>query len=473
MMYRLELFFVRCLRYYQPDNRALALMRIALGLVVLIDLFIRLGDLNVFYGDDGVWPSAYVYSFGGKLGMWSLCTVFKAKSWIVFLFVLNVFAACTFTIGYKTRLSNLLLWILTLSFQNRNLYILQAGDDLLRLLLFWGLFLPWHQYFCIDKQTEKKSESDSLGKLGYLLLPASVYFFSAALKTSTQWTNEGTAIYHALSLDALRTNLGTWLYQSPILTKFLTHTVYYVEWILPFLILWPSKKGQSRMFAFILILVLHFGFSLFMHIGLFALISIVAGIGLIPGYVLDHIFKNQSIQSELIKQNHFYIQLKNGLALVCLFLCLSVNVSSLSQFNYQLKKQIWVPIYILRLDQFWGMFAPAVPTQNNWMVYQAYNQIGQQYDIWNDQEYVDFNKNINSNRGFKSDRWRKLAENVQNEHYSFLRPHYCRQVLKHWNNEHPKNKMSTLNLYSMSEIILPNYQSLKPTKKFLCVCDEN
>ena len=45
-------------------------------------------------------------------------------------------------VGYRTGLATCVSWFMLLSVQARNPIILQGGDVLLRLLLFWGIFLP-------------------------------------------------------------------------------------------------------------------------------------------------------------------------------------------------------------------------------------------------------------------------------------------------------------------------------------------
>ena len=473
-MFRTKKLLLQFFNYYQLDTKALAFMRIALALVILADLWIRGGDLAAFYGEEGVLPSRLMFQFAGKSGIWTLCTLFQHFNWIVFLFVLNVIAAISFLIGYQTKISNLILWILCLSFQNRNLYILQGGDDLVRLLLFFGLFLPWHQQLSIDTPAKIKNWHQRLAQLAYLLLVASVYFFSVNLKSSSQWHSEGSALYYALSIDVLVGPFGKWLYHYPELMKVLTHAVYVIEWILPILILWPSKKGYLRLLAFLMILLLHLGFALFLNVGLFFIISIVSGIGLIPGQWLKRqSFKPSIKTSRKSKFEKFFDLTKLAFISVCIFLSLFVNLSMMPWFHYQPKKEIIFSINFLRLDQFWAMFAPAVPTQSKWLVYQAYNAKGQQYDIKNNSEYVDFNKPNYFGDFFKNDRWRKLAENVGDDRYTFLRAHYCLYFLETWNKQHPKKIMSTLNLYSMSQNTEATYKSAIIHKKILCVCDEH
>jgi hypothetical protein len=65
-----------------------------------------------------------------------------------------------------------------------------------------------------------------------------------------------------------------------------------------------------------------------------------------------------------------------------------------------------------------------------------------------------------------------MAENLQMDKFSFLRPLYCRYILKKWNRTH-KKKMFTLSLYFMEKENLPGYKTSAPSPKLLCMCNED
>ena len=89
--------------------------------------------------------------------------------------------------------------------------ILSAGDTLLRLLLFWAMFLPLGARYSVDAALDKNpSVPRSLCNLAcaaILLQMTFMYFFSFILKDGSTW-NDGTALYYALSVDQLTRPLG-------------------------------------------------------------------------------------------------------------------------------------------------------------------------------------------------------------------------------------------------------------------------
>ena len=115
------------------------------------------------------------------------------------------------------------------------------------------------------------------------------------------------------------------------------------------------------------------------------------------------------------------------------------------------------------------MFSPSVLKNDGWFVYDGRDSFGRQHDLRVDSDYVDFKKPKHVVSMYKTDRWRKLAENMQGNN-TFLRPLYCNYILNKWNAEHPNKKMAALNLYYINEINLENYKTTNPNKELYCYC---
>ncbi len=456
-------------RYYSIDLRALGLIRIGLAIVCLLDLSFRFTDISALYSDEGLWPTKVMYNLAWQPGFWSLHALNSSANWSLILFVLHTIAALFLLVGFRTRWSTLLVLVLYISLHNRNLFVLQAGDDLLRLTLFWGLFLNWGSAYSVDsKRSGVVYTSHVLAGFAYLMLIASVYFFTALLKDDKEWHGDGTALYYALSLEQMRLPFGELIYPQTTVLNVLTHGVYYLELTLPFLILWPSQKGYVRLIAFVLIFVLHISIGLCLYVGLFFLISIVTALGLIPAPVIDKLESRFVFLKQTPLKLNLGIQLNIKHVLIACFvlLCLLINFSSLSWFPYQLGKELRFTTNALRLNQYWGMFSPGILKKDGWMVYHGYDSLGRQWDLRRNADYVDYSKPKHIVSMYKSDRWRKLAENMQNEKFTFLRHLYASHYLKRWNREHPEKPIKTLYLYFMEQETLPDYHKT-PVNKLL------
>ncbi len=482
-MYKLKKIAVYISKAYALDFRALALMRIATGLIVCVDILIRGNDLSAHYTGEGMWPIYLIKTFSWSAGFWSIHIFSDSYWWEFFLFSLHFIFAFFLIIGFKTKLSTFIVWILLISLHNRNLFILQSGDDELRLLLFLGLFLPWSNCYSIDsKQKKFLQKPNTIANFGYFFLIASIYFFTVNLKSSSEWHSQGTAIYYALSLEQLRLPIGDWLYDYPELMKLLTWFVYYLELLIPILILLPAKKGYLRFIAFIVLAVLHVGIGLTLYVGLFFIINIVGSIALLPSFVLNKLETNSRFFKVNVKTSLTQLPSKinkikrvavNYFLLLVIILCLINNLSSLKWFNYELRSELNYPINILRLNQYWGMFSPRILKKDGWFVYYGIDSLGRQWDLYKNKDYVDFSKPKHIVSMYKTDRWRKLAENMQSDNFTFLRPLYGTFILKQWNKNHPNKKMATLNLYYMTKQNLPNYQTTVPEKKLYTVSSVN
>ena len=123
------------------DLRSLAAMRIGLAGVVLTDLAIRASDFHAMYSSAGLAPVEFVRSLQ-RIPVWSLHLLSGSDAWQVFLFGLATVVAVAMLVGYRTRLAVIASWILLTSVQMRMPMVLNAGDTLLRVALFWSMFLP-------------------------------------------------------------------------------------------------------------------------------------------------------------------------------------------------------------------------------------------------------------------------------------------------------------------------------------------
>ena len=148
-----------------------------------------------------------------------------------------------------------------------------------------------------------------------------------------------------------------------------------------------------------------------------------------------------------------------------------INFSGIPAFRYELHSAIRAPAYSLRLDQYWGMFSPTVLRKDGWFVYQGVDSLGRTWDLRTGRKGTDFSKPAHIVSMYSSDRWRKLAENMQGEGHTFLRPLYARYTLKKLNAEHPEQKMAWIHLFYMEKMNQPDYREPVIEKVLYCISD--
>ena len=189
------------------DLRSLALFRVCLGTLIISDLANRATNLTAHYTDAGVLRGADAITFLSdwrlSVHLWNGTATFQAL-----LFILAGLFAAAMLIGYRTKITTIVSWFLLMSLQNRNPIILQGGDNLLLMLLFWSMFLPLGARFSVDSALNRRDSqiSDryfSIATMALLIQCMSVYLFNAILKSGDDWLPDATAIYYIIHLDSL------------------------------------------------------------------------------------------------------------------------------------------------------------------------------------------------------------------------------------------------------------------------------
>lgn len=498
----LELYFRKT---FTVDLRALAVMRIWLAGIVLIDLGIRATDLEAHYSNMGVLPMYVLHQFLWFPQLFSLHALNGMWQFQAVLFMVAAVFAVFMLVGYRTRLATIASWVLLLSVQNRNPLIGQGGDDLLRMLLFWGIFLPWgafYSYDAVKKQQPDLQENTSYfsaATVAYIMQIALVYFSTAMLKNSPEWHTDGTALYYALSLDQILMPGGRLIYPYPELLRFLTLTTYYTELILPFLLLIPVYNNFFRMVVVLVLLGFHIGISLTLFVGLFYLINIASITGLLPGPVMDwidrkllrvfrkpytkefrEIFARITRQPKILsfqvslhqpiieKNNRRYIRnvLVAGMLLYCIWWNLGTTHLPVPKMPEGSK---WFG-YMFRLNQHWGMFSPIVFRDDGWYILEGKTEQGTLVDLNQQGGEINYTKPASVVSLFKNDRWRKYSENYLFVKNGYMRPYYCHYMMRIWNESHPGKPINQLEVIYMKEPSLPDYQVSVPTREVLCSC---
>jgi hypothetical protein len=473
-------------------------MRIAIAVILITDLTIRIGDLEAFYSNTGAFPLSMVFdhlwndyyvSIHAMSGLWQVQLI---------LFLFAYFCAVMLFIGYRTRLFTVLSWFMLLSLHNRNTMILQGGDDLLRMVLFWCMFIPWGARYSCDQLLNKEKSSEiptptlfTIATIAYLLQVSYIYSGSALLK-GPEWNTDYTALYYAYSLDQIAYPLTKWFYYYPELLKKMTWLAYYFELLIPVLFFIPVKHGFFRTLAVISIIGFHLFNSVNLFIGLFPLIGIGTSLGLLSSSAMDKLDQWVKSLKPLIRRSFLgFATLANYLirwkapiyyhtawreyfkTAVLIFLTLFVfdwNFSNISIVKSKLSDQLRFIGYGLRLDQNWGMFAPGVFKDDGWYVLEGVTEKGTLVNLLDPAKPVTYQKPQQVVAMFKNDRWRKYSENFIMSYNEYMRGYFCSYYKRIWNEKHIENKIKELHIIYMSELTKPDYHYTRPEKVTLWQC---
>jgi hypothetical protein len=482
-------------KYLSFDIRALALMRVCIAVVILLDLSVRISDLEAFYSNTGAVPLAMLFEHSWNDYFISIHTMSGLWQIQLLLFLASYFFAIMLLLGYRTRLFTVLSWFMMLSLHNRNSLILQGGDDLLRMVLFWGMFMPWGERYSCDALLNKKTETNqtiySVALVAYILQICYIYTGSALLK-GPEWNRDFTAMYYVYGLDQVSFPITKYLFYYPELLKKLTFVAYYFELLVPLLFFVPVKHDWFRFGGVMLIVLFHSFNGLTLFIGMFPLIGIATSIGLLPSLFMDWFEKIMSVIKIRIahsfrgiaeimqyvippkKEIRFSGWLKNIQTGILVFLLVFVfdwNFSNLTFIKSKLSDGLRPLGYVLRLDQNWGMFAPGVFKDDGWYILEGITEKEEHLNVFSEGKEIDARKPESIVSLFKNDRWRKYTENMILTYHSFMRGYFCNYYKRIWNESNPQRKIKALQIIYMSEFTLPDYHYSKPDPEVLWECD--
>lgn len=484
-------------RLFEIDLRTLAALRIGMAIVVLIDVGFALNDVVALYSDWGVFPREIVlhrfgYGFGPFVHLFSGST-----DWQCLWLGVHAVAALSLLVGFWTHLSTIVCWILLISLQTRNPMVLQGSDMVMRLLLFWGMFLPLGAKWSIDAARRGAlrlpTTALSISTAAIMIQVCLVYWFTAILKWGPAWHQEGTAIYYALNIDYLTTPLGRELVRHFELTRILTHVTLWIEYLAPTLVFLPIGTRRVRLVVVPLMWGFHFlGLGLCMRLGMFPAVSSLSWVVFLPSLFWDRAesllpvgwrawCEARASALRRLFERHFPLRgdvedpvrsslLANVAAAGMLVYILIWNVRSLDPPKYHalFPEKFWTVGYSLHLDQAWAMFAPTPLVEDGWFVTVGVLKDGSEVDLRGHGAPPDWSKPPSNVNPFPNFRWRSYFACLALGNQRHLRPYYLDYLCRTWNlTHHGDREVETAELYYMMEPTLPDYRPPKVTKVLL------
>ena len=290
-------------KYLTIDARSVALGRIAVAIVLLIDLGRRIPVLDLFYTNDGLLPNHTLLWRPPTQWMFSFFFLASLRSEAILGFLLCGFVYLALLVGWRTTLMRFLAPICLISLHARVTLVENGGDWMLCELIVWSAFLPLGRRFSVDavraslrrrRETTAAELADraamavrpdsslvdptadvnrvvTLAAFTILLQLAISYFFNAIQKGGETWRH-GTAVHYVLYQNRMVTWFGVWMRgrMTPALSRVLSYAALCTESVLPVLILSPFWRTWTRRAAVLAIIGLHIGFQTFINLGVFS-----------------------------------------------------------------------------------------------------------------------------------------------------------------------------------------------------------
>ena len=485
------------------DVRGLAAFRIGIAVLLLIDLANRARFLTAHYTDSGLVSRSLMIP---NMKSWSVSLYWLNGSmpFVAIMFLIAAVFALMLLVGYRTRLATIVSWMLLVSLHYRNPLVCHAGDHVLRLLLFWGMFLPLGIAASVDSRLSRDGEGNnprqvvlSLGTLGLLLQVVFIYVFSALLKTSSVWYPDGTALYYALNLDRLTMPLGRWLLNFPELCRLLSLGTIGLEMFGPAIAFIPFGTKYFRTLAVLLFAGFHLGMAMMMCLILFPYVCIAAWIVFLPPWFWDKMSATRfgellvRIQETVVDRCAGWIDSRaqrdsllawkpapyrqristNVLAGLCLLYVFGWNIHSVTKKNptfsfsraaekLRLSETVKDGVAgigsLLGVSQGWIMFSPYPPREDGWWIVAATSTDGSQVDLYRGGREISWDKPASVSAEFTSHRWRRYVMSLWSGRQRYHTPHYARWLRNEWDAAHDEGQhIASMEIYFMMEYTRP------------------
>jgi hypothetical protein len=484
-------------RRLEIDLRALAAFRIALGLLVIGDLIKLSFDLTDFYTDYGVLPRTALYSDYSDP-----CTIhaITGEPWgIALIFVGTAVVALALIVGYRTRIATFVSWLLLLSLHARNPMILNGGDILFRMLLFWGIFLPLGERWSLDARRIDRDRTTvaNAATMALLLQMILLYVTNAMHKSNGEMWMNGEAVVYIFSLEQFTVRLGPHLAGHYTLLRAFTYAWISLVILSPLLLL---LTGYARALFATLFVGMHLGMMATMRLGPFPLIVVA---GFIPFYqtaIWDLLSARASDLGLTDTLDGLWERLQTAwpdlpgpaavalaapapaildgdgpdLSEICersrvvfttilpyIFIVLVV-LSNAQSVGYGAVPDRAEPVMdATGTEQSWRMFAPEPLQNDGWFVVPGELEDGTRADILQEEEELRWNGANRIDQMYPSHRWRKYLSNVRGASNENHRSYVANYLCESWNRNHD-TKVESLTIWYVSQPSQP-YENSEPT----------
>ncbi len=434
-------------RAFSCDLRSLALFRIALGLLLIADLAWRLPLLASLFSEDGAWPvEAAIAEVPGSLSLYYLIA---SPAWTWSLLAVSALSAIALIVGWKTRLFTIVSWVLLISLQQRNTLVLNGGDTMLHLLLFWGMLLPLGARFSLDSRRTANPTAPahtSVATAGLLCQVALIYIFNAIYKTSPSWRVTGEAVAESFRLETYTTSFAQWLLAWPGLLRIATHGALLLEFLGPFLAFVPWRQGVFRTLTALAFISFHATLLLTLRIGLFPIIGIVAWLPFLPAAFWEKFLPSAPLDAPPLRAR-LPVQIFAGILLTYL---ITWNVRGYFQ---RPPSPFRIPAKYLRMPQKWALFAPRPTLQEGRMVAVIETSEGIGYDAFTG-AIVNWKRPQNLGHAIPSAQWRKYLASIRDTRRPKRAILLADWLRRDWERRHPAHTVQRVRLHYLWESTL-------------------
>ncbi len=190
-----------------------SLMRVSLGAWAVYFYALHFPVRRVLWGPEGVWSYERFAATMPLLNIWQL----GRSPWsFEVVYAAAILIAVGFTLGWAPRVTGALHWLMIWSVQERNPFITDGGDNIMRIVLLFLVLVNTGEYFSVGALRAKVRGSllsireilrparAAVHNVGVLLIVAQLgllYMSTGLYKAMGELWQTGTALYYILRVD--------------------------------------------------------------------------------------------------------------------------------------------------------------------------------------------------------------------------------------------------------------------------------
>lgn len=297
--------------YGSADPRSLALFRVALAGLLFVDVARRWPDVEAHYSNLGWLTNHYALFRPMSSHLFSVYLAFSTPTEVKVMMSIHLFVILLLMVGFRTRLMQVLVAILTVSISSRNIMLENGGWVVLTELVIWSTFLPLGRRFSVDallasmrarREATPAALNDrtlpvrdttpvvSLAVAALIFQWVVIYYFNVVHKSGPEWRN-GTAVYYFFQQDRMVTGLGAWVrdFTPFVVYRVMTYSTLIIESLIALLLASPFRAPLTRMIAWGLCATLHLSIDAVVQLGPFSWAMVTMFWVLIPREAWDQL----------------------------------------------------------------------------------------------------------------------------------------------------------------------------------------
>lgn len=293
------IFFDRFMMFFFKPASALplAVFRIGIAAILLVQAFLMRSTVMSFFASTGlmqkkltdVLADLSLPSLNSAITIAASFGVSEQKAIMAFGTIYIVFLV-TLLLGFFTRTSAFVVWLLHWSFLNTGFSGAYGADMYAHIFLFYLVVIPCGEALSVDKLISKKEVAPSWQarlSLRVMQLHMCISYFASGVEKATgeQWWN-GEVIWRALNTPNYSIGNFLWFADVPIVPMALGWGVLAIE-IFYSVMVW---RKETRMLWVMLTVSLHVGIAILLNLHIFGLLMCVPTIALFAFSSEEHVY---------------------------------------------------------------------------------------------------------------------------------------------------------------------------------------